>query len=338
MENQIIRLEALPVLKNSIKEAGASFEAMAIEAGLGAEVVVTGENRPLVKKMVADITKMYGAFEDSRKSLKNELMKDYEDLMIVYKEEITDRYNRLVKQAKEAIAASEQKEIDEKEERAKEYFMESCMAHDIDYAIFQNVGVKIGLSISDKKIREEIDQFIDRLVDNERLIDAEEYRVEIYTEYKRNGLNCSKAILDVKARKTAEKAESARQAEAVYQTRCSQLRSLGMVSHQLPPVFDYPGDNSISISLETIRQSSNDAFEATLADLKSRVNAILKPEAISVTKAPTIEAPKPTPASESASAAPTLHTIVFEAVATHEQFKKLAEFLRQNNITFKTIN
>ena len=336
MENQIITLEALPVLKNSIKEAGLMFDQMAVEVGLGSEVVVTSENRPLVKSMVAEITRKYNEFETSRKALKNQLLKDYEDLMVVYKVEISDRYAALVEQAKKAIAASEQAEIEEKISSAKSYLSEALAAKEIDYVNFEQLPIKFNLSISPKKIREEIDQFIDRLLDAERLIDSEEYRVEIMTEFKRNGLNASRAILDVKARKTAEKAEAARQAEAVYQTRCSQLRAFGMVSHQLPPVFDYPGDNSISISLETIRQSSNDAFEAALAELKSRVNAILKPETqtISVTKAPTIEAPKPTTASETT---PTLHTIVFEAVATHEQFKKLAEFLRQNNITFKTL-
>lgn len=343
MENQIIRLEAMPVLKNSIKEAGQMFEQMAVEVGLGSEVVVTSENRPLVKSMVAELTKKYNEFETSRKTLKNELMKDYEDLMVVYKEEISDRYLKLVEQAKKAIAASEQAEVDEKENAARGYFDEAVAVAGIDYIKFENVGLKINLTVSAKKLREEIDAFIARMQDNENLINTEEFKVEIFTEYKRNGLNASKAILDVKARKQQERLEAKRMEDQRYDQRCSQLRRLGMVSSQIPPIFFHVSNESISISMDLIRTISDDDWFETHIKLSENISDFLssqkKPE---VLEAPVAEAPKPVEKPQATAPTPIqeepTQTLTFEATATIAQFKALAAFMRENNIIFKTIN
>lgn len=333
-EQSIIRLESLPVLKDSIKEAGIKFREMAYEAGLDKEVVVTPENRGAIKKLVADITKKFNEFEDSRKALKNELMRDYESLMVVYKENIVDNYNEIVKQAKDAILASEKAEIEEKEQVAKQYFAESCTAHGIDYVAFSNGNFKINLSISEKKIREEIDAFFERLIDNQNLIAAEEYKVEIFAEYKRNGLNASKAILEVKARKSAEKAEAERLNSLKYNNRCAELRRIGMVGHTFPPMFDYPGNTDIAISIEAIREMSDVDFNATLSVFKTKIHAHIYPQGAAVAPAPTAQAPVEVapekPVSET-------QTISFQATATIAQFKELAQFMRENNIIFKTI-
>lgn len=346
MEQQIIRLEAMPVLKNSIKEAGHLFEQMAIEVGLGSDVVVTSENRPLVKSMVAELTKKYNEFETSRKTLKNELMKDYEELMVVYKEEISDRFIKLTEQAKRAIAASESAEVDEKENSARGYFDEAIAVAGIDYIKFENVGLKINLTVSAKKLREEIDTFIARMQDNENLINLEEFKVEIFTEYKRNGLNASKAILDVKARKQQERLEAKRLEDQRYDQRCSQLRRLGMVSSQIPPMFFHVGKEDINVSMDLIRQATDDYWFELHASLSEKISDFLssqkkQPE---VLEAPVAEAPKPVekpqapaPSHAQSETEPT-QTLTFVATATITQFKALAAFMRENNIIFKTIN
>jgi len=97
----------------------------------------------------------------------------------------------------------------------KTYFDELCVASDIDFLEFENVGLTINLSTSDKKYKEACNEYVSRVNDDLALIETQEFEAEIIAEYKIN-LNASKAIKEVKDRKEREAQEIERKKQKEY--------------------------------------------------------------------------------------------------------------------------
>ena len=96
-----------------------------------------------------------------------------------------------------------------KENSVKEYFEELVTAKNIDFISFEQLGLKITLSVSEKKLKEQVNNIVERVATDLKAIDIQEDKEEILVEYKKH-LNVSEAVSTVAARHKAIQAEKER--------------------------------------------------------------------------------------------------------------------------------
>mgnify|MGYP000551560993 CR=1 FL=1 len=104
----------------------------------------------------------------------------------------------------------------EKENSVKEYFEELVTAKKIDFISFERLGLKITLSVSEKKLKEQVNNIVERVATDLKAIEIQENKEEILVEYKKS-LNVSEAVSIVDARHKAIQAEKERKAKQAEQ-------------------------------------------------------------------------------------------------------------------------
>jgi hypothetical protein len=213
MTNEIIKIKQLPVLEEQFNAAGAEVDK---RLAIVADMVVTDENRKEVKKIRAELNKEFKAFEDQYKKIKSEVLEPWLKVEAAYKENIKEKYSAADKTLKTRIDEIENELKDEKAEKLKNWYMEYAAALNVSsFAIWPIPDLKIGLTESDKKLRDGAKAYIDAIVSDLELIETQEHAAEIMAEYKlsRNASAAIKAVVDRKEREAAE-AEAAREREA----------------------------------------------------------------------------------------------------------------------------
>ena len=126
----------------------------------------------------------------------------------IYKMYISDKYKSADNDLKEKIDSTEN-EL----KKIKDYFEEYKKANNIDFVTYSQARINVTLSASRKSLKEQAKQFIDKIVDDLKLIDTQEHKTEILVEYKQS-LNVSQAITSVTNRfKAIEEEKKKRQEE-----------------------------------------------------------------------------------------------------------------------------
>ena len=123
------------------------------------------------------------------------------------------------------------------------YFNDLCASMKIDFLLFENVIKDVLLSTTEKAYKEQILTYVNRVNDDQLLINTLEFSPEIITEYKSNGFNASLAITTVNDRKQKEKLETQRIKQVETDRRETLLRKLAMVSQDMTQTFNYVSDN-----------------------------------------------------------------------------------------------
>ena len=149
-------------------------------------------------------------WEEKRKEVKKKIMTPYEKFEEIYKDCISIPYKTGDIKLKSKTDAIENGLKAEKKEKVVKYFKEYAEALGIDFVSFSQVGCNITLSVSEKKLKEQVKAFLDKVMDDIGLISAQEHKSEILVEYKRS-LNVSQAIMTVNERLKAIEAEKQRE-------------------------------------------------------------------------------------------------------------------------------
>ena len=134
-----------------------------------------------------------------RKQIKAEFQAPYLRFEMVYKELISDKYKNADVQLKRKIDNVESELKLQKENNIREYFNEYCESEGIDFVKFEQIGLNINLSATEKSLREQTKMFLDRIKSHIELIQHEDNFAEIMIEYTKH-LNVSRAIIEVKER------------------------------------------------------------------------------------------------------------------------------------------
>ena len=103
-----------------------------------------------------------------------------------------------------------------KEQEIKDYFEEYKTVNDIDFITYEQTRINVTLSASMKSLKEQAKVFIDKIVDDLKLIETQEHKAEILVEYKQT-LNVSNAITTVTNRFKAIEEEMLKQEQLVKQ-------------------------------------------------------------------------------------------------------------------------
>lgn len=154
------------------------------------------------KKLRADLNKELKQFEDTRKLIKSEINKPYDEFNDTYNDHIKTKYKNAVNKLKEAIDHSDNKRKQEIEVKAREYFEEH---NNHDFITFERLELKILLSTTVKSLQDEIDTFLNNVDNDIKLIELQEYKERVLVKYQ-NNLNVSQAIFEVQEEVSREQA------------------------------------------------------------------------------------------------------------------------------------
>lgn len=178
-------------------------------------VTVSEENRQEIKKIRAAM--------NAEKSRLDEVYKKALEAVIAPIQVVQDKYKDCVglytkanSQLKAKIDVIEDVLKLEKENSVKEYFEELVTAKKIDFISFERLGLKITLSVSEKKLKEQVNNIVERVATDLKAIEIQENKEEILVEYKKS-LNVSEAVSIVDARHKAIQAEKERKAKQAEQ-------------------------------------------------------------------------------------------------------------------------
>lgn len=192
--NEIVRIETMPKVFSQLEMIGKYIDEQIKDID---SLDCTEENKQEVKRRRTEINNTLKVLEDKRKEIKTTLLEPYETFNEKYENECKDKLQQASDLLKNKIDFIEEKQISDKKEElelfAKEYFdlnnIESIVC-------FDDIGLNITLSSSMKSLKEQIINFCEKIVNDLKLIELEEYKDEILVEYKKN-LDFSKSKLEV---------------------------------------------------------------------------------------------------------------------------------------------
>jgi len=348
MENQI-KLVQSPVITHKLQEAGREVTKRIGELELEKQVATVNTVKSL-KELRAELNKELADFETQRKFIKEGVNNPYLAFENTYKTEISDKYKTAIDFLKDKIAFVEDKIKSDKKEAIESYFSELCVSEKIDFIKFEKLGIEVNLSTTEKKYKEQVNEYITKVIDDLSLIKSTDFEAEILTEYKAS-LNVSSAITTVKTRKENEQKEVERLKAEQRVNRVNFLEKLGMQYVEITNAYEFNAD--IYVTLADVNNLSKEKFteayhdcEAKILDVKAKAQALkaleikveVNPEVTiySEKKVAPISAPIFAPIVEAKESEP-LKTASFEVTATMTQLRALGEFMKSNNINYKNI-
>lgn len=193
MIKDLIEVKQLPVIEEQLRSVSTVIDERVKNA---TSLVCTEESVKTIKEIRAELNKDYKEFENKRKLVKEQVLKPYNDFENVYKECISDKFRNADIILKGKIDNVENELKSKKEKEIKEYFEEYKEANNIDFITYGQARINVTLSASMKSLKEQAKQFIDKIVDDLKLIETQEHKTEILVEYKQT-LNVSQAITSV---------------------------------------------------------------------------------------------------------------------------------------------
>ena len=227
MNEELITLKQPPIIiYEQIKAVGQQIEAKIAELNLDNQLV-TEETLKSAKNTRTMLRKELAVFEEQRKFIKEQVNVPYKAFEKAYKEHIEVHYDKADSTLKAKIDEVQNRLLDDKRERIKDYFTEFCAAQGIDFLIFERLPLNITLSASDKSLKNEVANFVSEVTKSIQLIESlnepDEFKAEMLTEYKQT-LDVTRAIQNAQYRKQQREAELARieaQRVAAEQARLS---------------------------------------------------------------------------------------------------------------------
>ncbi len=348
-----IKLVRSPVITHKLQEAGREVSKRIEDLELDKQIA-TVETVKSLKDLRAELNKELANFETQRKFIKEGVNNPYNEFENIYKVEISEKYKSAIDLLKDKIAFVEDKVKSDKKESIEAYFKELCISEKIDFIAFDKLGIEINISTTEKKYKEQINEYITKVVDDLNLIKSTDFEAEILTEYK-SSLNASKAITDVKTRKEKEAKEQERLKAEQKVNRINSLEKLGMHYVEITNAYEFNAD--IYITMSDVNLATKETFttkyhdcEAKIKDVKAKelaskaieIEVEATPEVVVYSKkevAPPVSVPvsKPIEAPKVEKEFEPLKKASFEVTASMTQLRALGVYMKQNGIIYKNI-
>lgn len=208
MENKIIKLEQVPVIDyKGIEDIKNEVATRMTNLKLD-ELVVTEENVKEIKQLRTTLKKEFTEYEDVRKLIKDQVMKPYNDFEAKYKEMAvfyTGADNKLKAKINEVEDSLLQIKIDE----IKAYFDD---VNKNEFISFEDIGLKIIKSKSNKSYCDEIDEYLKGVANDLTTIETLENKSRVLAKYQISK-NLNQAISETNIEIEREKAIKQREEE-----------------------------------------------------------------------------------------------------------------------------
>ena len=224
----IIRVETLPKIYQQLEQLSVEIDNQVNQA---LSLECNEESKQDVKKARANLNKIKTELEDRRKLVKEQILEPYMNFEKVYNELIKDKLVYADNTLKDRINLIELTQITEKTDIITDYFNEYCQSlHLQDIVNWDQLNIRIGLSDSEKKLREEVKSKLDKINSDIELIKLEEYHDEIMVEYLKD-FDFAKAKLTVynriaeinKIKEEKEKREQLQQQDQILENKVDEI-------------------------------------------------------------------------------------------------------------------
>ena len=336
-----IKLVQKPIIEHQLEKVGKEIDER-IKALNLENLVATIDTVKALKKTRAELNKELASFEEQLKLALQPVSDPISEIKELFKTNITEKYSPADELLKSKVSEVENKVKDEKKQNIIDYFNELCAAEEIDFLEFSNLEIEINLSTNEKKYKERVNDFVEKVKDDIALIKASEHEAEIMAEYKKT-LNVSRSVQDVKDRKERERIEKERIKQQEYLRRSKILQNIGMAADKETETYVYSAE--IYAVWANLKDLEKDEFEKAVIDFEEKIKAD-KAE-----KAKAEKANEPVKSPEQKEAAPVAPPIKapekvekletfparFEVIATYPELMKLKKYLIDNNLTYKNI-
>lgn len=207
MIRDLIEVKQIPIIEEQLKSVSAEIDKKVENA---TNLICNEETVKTIKEVRAELNKELKEFETKRKEVKEQVLKPYNDFENIYKQYISDKFRNADLILKGRIEVVENELKSKKEKEVIDYFEEYKSANEIDFINYEQAKINVTLSVSMKNLKEQAKEFIDKVLDDLKLIDTQEHKTEILVEYKQT-LNVSNSITTVTNRFKAIEEEKAKQ-------------------------------------------------------------------------------------------------------------------------------
>lgn len=327
-----------PVIKDRIDEVATNVQNRIKLLNIDS-LVATENTVSALKKTRAELSNEFMLFEDQRKAVKKFILEPYSQFEVKYSV-IKNLYEDAAKKLKDKIDSVEKDLLANKKKELISYFLELQEQHQLDWLDFEQLRIKIQLSTTTKKYKEQILATISKIVDELQLISGETYQSEILVEYKAT-LDVARSIQKIRIRKQAEKEEQERIKYARATKRKDQLRTLSFVYSDLIQSYYYVHDQAITIKLSDVENMEEQEWNKSyneLCDFTTPSQPLqAEPQRASVLQAPTVEQ-ESTKSMQEPNDQPEQYTATFRVTGTFDQLTDLTRFLKENHIQYKQLN
>ena len=175
----LIIVKQLPQIEEHLKELSTEIDKKVENAK---SLICTEENVKTIKQVRADLNKEFKEVEQQRKTVKEQVLKPYDDFETIYKQYISDKYKSADIDLKQKIDNVENELKKQKEQEVKDYFEENKIANNIDFVTYEQANINVTLSASMKSLKEQAKAFIDKIIDDLKQIETQECKEEILVE------------------------------------------------------------------------------------------------------------------------------------------------------------
>ena len=263
MNEQLITLKQAPIIiYEKIKAVGQQVETKIAELNLDNQLV-TDDTLKSAKNTRTTLRKELAVFEEQRKFIKEQVNAPYEAFEKAYKEHIKVHYDKADSTLKAKIDDVQNRLLDDKRGRIKDYFAELCQSQGIDFLIFERLPLNITLSASDKSLKDEVVSFVSEVSKGLQLIDSlnepDEFKAEILTDYKQT-LDITRAIQGAQYRRQQREAELQRieaQRVAAEQARAAAAaRAQAQAPLQAPAQVTYEAQPAAPVQPEPVQEAT----------------------------------------------------------------------------------
>lgn len=268
MNENLITLKQAPIIVyEQIKAVGQQIEAKIAELNLDNQLV-TDETLKSAKNTRTTLRKELAVFEEQRKFIKDQVNAPYEAFEKAYKEHIKVHYDKADSTLKAKIDEVQNRLLNDKQGRIKDYFTELCQSQGIDFLIFERLPLNITLSDSDKKFKEQVANFVGEVSKSlkfiESLTDPDEYKAEILTDYKQT-LDVTTAIRNAQYRKQQREAElqriEAQKARAEQARLAAEAKAKEVSPLQAPTQVINEAQPAVPLQPEPVQEATQAAQE-----------------------------------------------------------------------------
>jgi hypothetical protein len=299
MITDIIQLKQLPIIEAQLHQIKEQVTAATNEA---LSLVCTDETVKTVKQKRADLNKAFAAFEERRKEIKAEILAPYDAFEKVYRDCVTEPFKTADTELAEKIADVENGLKNEKYAALAEYFNEyrNSIGLSEEDATLYKARINVTLSASLKSLKDKATAYLDQTLEDLQMIDLQEYRDEILSEYRKTG-NAAQSITIVNQRhkEIEEERRRAEERRAAEEARAAAAAKV---------------EEAIAETAAEAAAAPQDAFMPPIEETPAETDN-------------SVETPADAPAE--------IYESTFTVWGTLEQLKALKKFLDENNYDYK---
>ena len=182
--NEIVKIEQMPKVFSQLEKIGEIIKKKTSDLD---KLECTEANKQEVKKRRTEINNTLALLEAKKKEIKNKLLEPYNVFEEKYNKECKEKLQNASSILTEKINSIEIQQKLEKENELREFANQHFDDKKIvGFVKFEDIGLNITLSASIKSLKEQTKAFCERISNDLKLIDLEEYKDEIVIEYLKN--------------------------------------------------------------------------------------------------------------------------------------------------------